>query len=399
MCQLCFINLNSRVYNTTFLLHQMQINASVGHEDGCGYYSKTSGLWKTDLAAHIITNLGRIIRNSISDGSPIMSHVRKATFTNNVKTKSSEKSHPFEGEKLVLAHNGHLDLKDTEKPDKEKVKDMIDTEIFLYYLEMEYDGTNFVSALQKTMEKFTGKFAFIIFDKINEKWYIVRGESALLHYIQYMGGIIVNTERMSLINGMRNFVNDLQLLSAKNINVEDFKIENIKEVAKETIFEVVGKELVKVGEVKENKKVYAAASTWNEDRNWYNGWGTNNNNRNFATATGGSVQEKIESFLSDFEISVFYLDNIIYCLLGAGLLECTANDLNCLVNDVIPFIRSRTKKHIIKEWRRLKNDNAKLSDIELNLKTGLNFPYMFNTVSEIRTARASINITKKDLTV
>jgi len=398
MCQLSYISFNNKAMNSVYLLNQIRINASAGHRDGCGFFVPETGIWKTDLPADIISNLGRIIRGNISGKSPIISHVRRATFTNNVKTKSIDKSHPFQTDKLIFAHNGHLDLKD-DKIKNPDLNDKIDSEIFLYYLDKAFTGDNLYTALAETMKLFTGKFAFLIYDRINKKYYVVRGESATLFYVVYNGGLVINTERESLLRGLSDFVNDLQLIPAiferKAYDPPDIVISDIKEIPPETVFEINGLELIKLGEIKENKKVWE--SVWNsEAARGFNSKGFLNTPKGVGYVGGAenSNAEKILNFLREYDIDLLYLDRMCSVLFGKGLLECEDDDITCLVDDVLNFVVKNTKKHYIREWRKLRKKASELSPIELNVKTGLSFPYMFDELANLRQAYVDISLTE-----
>ena len=85
----------------------------------------------------------------------------------------------------------------------------IDSHIFLERLDANFSGITLPEAITKTVDEFYGKFAFLIFDKINKAYYFVKGESANLNYYQFISrktdkilGLAINTENESFVDGL-----------------------------------------------------------------------------------------------------------------------------------------------------------------------------------------------------
>ena len=182
MCQLCAVNLNNSALNSIFLSTQLTIDA-IGNQDGTGFITTEKGgkinLWKSKLAADDIENLGSIIKDHVINSNPIIAHVRAASTGIKVER---ENAHPFVGKRFALAHNGRLYDKNEVVRDNQK-KDADDTGIasdslkFLSALELvakENKSMTIVELLNKAMEEFKGKFAFLIYDSATEKHYAVR---------------------------------------------------------------------------------------------------------------------------------------------------------------------------------------------------------------------------------
>src|SRR3990167_10495615 len=130
MCQITFADLGS--LNRIFITNQLILN-SYGNSDGTGIFNGKQ-IWKTELAAHKVPNLGECFKLNI-DKQPIMGHVR---FASNKTLNTVEHSHPFGGSRLVLMHNGKLEPKDYKLANATKV----DSEVFLTNFENWWLGGN-----------------------------------------------------------------------------------------------------------------------------------------------------------------------------------------------------------------------------------------------------------------
>ena len=211
MCQLSFIHVpNDLKLEKTILAIQFLINSRITHTDGWGFYSNAH-IMKSKLNASLTSNLGELINIYVKEKEPIIAHVRAAsTGTEVIK----ENAHPFETKDLILAHNGTLSFRKKEEEEKwevlckenKKYEDMIDSEIFITLLQQDYEKKqkkSFPLVIKETMEKFYGKFAFLIYVKPEKKYYIIRGRTATLFGCQILLkdspiGIIINTEKHDL---------------------------------------------------------------------------------------------------------------------------------------------------------------------------------------------------------
>jgi len=214
MCQLILINTNDKDINTALLLSQLLIDTETSHQNGFGVFSNGRDLNKTKETPHHFEDLGITLKKEIKNKKPILAHVRQASTNQEI---SNEKAHPFESAHFILAHNGTLELskeysenhpKQVEALEKSK---LIDSEIFLMHLEFAYEDEkhDFVKAINKAMKDFSGKFAFLIFEKELGKYYAVRGNTADLHFAKILSGpekeligYVINTEEKSLRNGL-----------------------------------------------------------------------------------------------------------------------------------------------------------------------------------------------------
>ena len=211
MCQLSFIHIpGDNNLEKTMLSVQFLVNSRITHVDGWGFYTNGK-LFKSKLNASLTSNLGDLINNFIIGDEPIIAHVRAATSGTVIQR---ENSHPFETKDLILAHNGTLGFRRKEYEENweklceenEKYKKMIDSETFLTVLQQDYTDNpdkTFPVVIKDTMEKFYGKFAFLVYVKPEETYYVVRGRSATLWASQVLikerpVGISINTEKSDL---------------------------------------------------------------------------------------------------------------------------------------------------------------------------------------------------------
>lgn len=250
MCELTLVNMKDRDLNKTWVKIQAIIN-SKNNQDGFGLFSNGK-LWKTDKPANnlIFSN----ILEKIVDENPILVHVRKSSnysysFSTKDKTVikkvTKEHSHPFESQSFILAHNGTLRAFAGTRANSLEItnKEKIDTQIFLIRLEEEYQKSrNFIKAINSAMSEFYGKFAFLVFSKDENKFYVVKGATADLYLAEIGNGFLINTEFTSLKTSIALYLNLVGLDTIK-------RIIPIKE---ESIYEVTEGGLNKVGTVKEN---------------------------------------------------------------------------------------------------------------------------------------------------
>ena len=125
---------------------------------------------------------------------PIIAHVRAASVGTEV---NKENAHPFETKDFILAHNGTLEFRKKEIKEEwdkmceedETLKDKIDSEKFIIFLQKRYDESKnkkFCEVIKGVANEFYGKFAFMIYAKQEDIYYIIRGRSATLHACQIL---------------------------------------------------------------------------------------------------------------------------------------------------------------------------------------------------------------------
>jgi predicted glutamine amidotransferase len=351
MCELMLINTNNRRINKTILYFLSKVD-SIKNQDGFGFFTKNGGIFKTKQAPNKISNLSDIIDKNYSSGI-ILAHVRAASATNGSKIISDDKAHPFSTKKLILAHNGALNF--TGNGDEYKDRGLIDSEEFLLELDKEYDGKNFPSAINKTMERFKGKFAFLIYSIPENKFYVIRGKTAKLYKstIKINGevcGIVINTSDSDL-NEALMYVKDVMYITSK-INIEFSSPEFIPN---ETINVLEGFNIVEVAKIKEDEPV----STYNYFL--YNdypcsksyGYINNNTSTNKKDVRVNRFTELLYSFIlvsaSDFTDA----DMVCKCITGKYLLDLNSKDILLshinTANKLINLAKGNAK--LVRSWK------------------------------------------------
>lgn len=180
MCQLIFSNLYGIPKTNRIVVYYALLRCSkFNNRDGWGIFSsngrKDAYVKSGKEPALDLDLVDKIKKYSYSD-LPMLAHVRQASLTNQVKTISDDKAHPFLYENIALAHNGSLELESEEEKFPEG---KIDSEYFAEILNEERKEKDFLTALRDTYARFRGKFAFMIFDKKDNTYYIARGKADL----------------------------------------------------------------------------------------------------------------------------------------------------------------------------------------------------------------------------
>jgi len=179
----CRLNFQSGERNLvlSFMVNVTQVNTEK-NKDGHGYFILNNNiLWKSKQSGYCNSTeeyFNRLLEQTKGfDNLSILSHVRAAS-TKLLKI-TDEDAHPFELGNLVLAHNGTLAAKNS----KDEIADKIDSYWFLKVL-CDIVGDNLLTPahIKSAMEKFTGKFAMLIYDKRQEDiLFIVRGKAPLFY--------------------------------------------------------------------------------------------------------------------------------------------------------------------------------------------------------------------------
>jgi len=223
-----FISINAAVINPL----KAKMDEKTGHVDGYGHFINRSSLWKTEFSGHEINFSSVKFTND-----PAIIHVRRVSRG----IISKENAHPFEFDYFVAAHNGtlsggFLDVKETTTDSYQFFKHAND-------LIKENPELSVLEAFKKSYDEIDGgKFAFLVFDKRDNVYYVIRGKATLfVSYIKSKNdktvGIIVNTERDSLLMNLYLIrahygyaYTEPELLSDNTIyklNEEEIKLEKV----------------------------------------------------------------------------------------------------------------------------------------------------------------------------
>jgi predicted glutamine amidotransferase len=384
MCQLTIAKLNDPLLNIKYLILQTQVNSMIDHQDGCGFYS-TKGHYKYAAAASNLVNLGSDLRK-ISDPGVMFGHVRKATWTNNVKAVNNNNSHPFVNDKLALCHNGTLEFRTADKMKDEKYKDMIDSEIFftrLTELFIENGCVDLPTVLQNTYREFYGKFAFLLHDRINDIFYCARGCTALLHFFPFSGGVngyAINTEKLS-------FERSLMLFSGQTSSVGkgfDLLKTDPSLLTANTIFKLNEYDVEDVGELKEEKRPIPASVA--QPKTYSNGESDATKNK------GTRDSQQILAFMEKFKVSIQYVDLLMVIIYGKGLAQADWQIIDHFIKFFIPYANTLYTANVTKEWEKLRKTTSGL-DYTFHARYGISFPYFFDKdVTHLRDLRKRIAV-------
>ena len=392
MCQLTFVHgdKDSQRLISTIMGSLLNLNATRNNQNGWGVFDENCGIYKSAEPANLDTKLEDSVRTYGFD-VPIIGHVRLSSTVYSKLAPDAKNSHPFESEHYIVAHNGTLE-RQTGKINLPGITDSYD---FTLELEKHYQ-LPFVKAIQETYKCFCGTFAFIIFEKLTGKYYIVRGNTKHLHkfhinVIMENGSehniLLVNTEEdtAKAVISTLNYV--LSLYDYVNMYIIDdpemLKLNTIYEFdpAKNDLIEL---DQMKEVEIPRQEKAYTDAG-----KGWtLYGKGTYANVNGVTTIPKTSSNDafvlgkKFATYGFSFEeIQLFY--NVVY---GEDIIKDNiphhkeevyyADMWKMFTNNKIAIWRI-----IKKNWIAL-HPTGNMLDVyqEYNLK----FPFGFNTKAELR---------------
>lgn len=391
MCQLTFINTNNKELNKKLLLNQYLVNTVVSHRDGWGFFNKEKGLFKTKFHPWETTNIGEIISERIKNSEPILAHVRLATATNKVKEVCDENSHPFETKDFVVAHNGTFD---GDILSEEKFKEKIDSEIFTILLQEAYDKNPKLSII-KLLEKaysdnLTGKFAFLIYFKPVNKYYIIRGRTAMLHKAdiseydpetekQKRIGFIVNTDKEDIQRAFQFAFKNHQLESGK-----EFRITEPELLKMNTVYQVINDHIQEIGNLTEKDKVVARPATNYENNEYYQGLNYGGRGRHNYQNRQSTYLSSPEEFLTNlydlYGLGIQEIDLLFLEITGLPLIGATREEFKVFEEMIEPFLDLHTE-HKGNLWRKL--TERIFNKMEAYEYFQLQFPYFVNEVSTL----------------
>jgi predicted glutamine amidotransferase len=370
MCQLTYMNLPKSFLHVGLSL-QLVTNASRNNHDGWGIFTEQTGVLKSAESANY--KLGSILSDK-NLSTPAIGHVRLKSAAYKVLPADVANSHPFEKKNIILAHNGTLSSEvftDETKIDSEIFADALDT-----HLETTKESVEI--ALPKLMENFTGKFAFMIYDKRNKSWYASRGNTADL-YIAHISlndrpYYIVNTEKDSLDNWCAQF-----FLIAGALGNKIHLVKNIFLLERESIFKLTREEPKKVGEVKENyPKVTHVPVTYPAGTN-YSTW---KGGRNLADSDDAG-------FLGMGKLGILNgvnfkeIDELFFLCIGKSILICDEAEIKNAMNLIIEIIRP----HLTAQKLQLVQNIREKGTVSEAVKLLPKVPIILNTPEDLKEAR------------
>lgn len=411
MCQLTFTHLKDVNLARFHLFNQAICNTETTHKDGFGFYTADGGLFKTRLTPSLITNLGNFIRRQVLSPVPIISHVRLASAGQKIIT--DENAHPFELSSLILAHNGTLEFANPDQAKEPKYKDVIDSEQFAIALNESYSkNMNMFQALTETYSMFLGKFAFLIYSKLEGKYFVARGDTATLYGADIVKqtrpkstgeitkepfGIILNTERLPLSKAITMTSNLAQIYLGYSIDFE-----KIVEIDKNSVWEYDSIQglFIRLGELKEKAKVYSQSSFFPQERREIirttptttNGTETDYWKKGKEKETSKTLIDprlaEIARFQDAWGLELEEIDEIMMLVLGIPLLAAKDQDLQTLIDIIIPKLESvgnlQENRNIPKMWKMICENAGIYPYINIHISHEIQFPYFLEYPGAIR---------------
>lgn len=382
MCQLTYSNLHHKQLNKLAVYSLAQVGSAKKHKDGCGFVCSTNEHWKTETAAHLITNLGEILNVNILDTRPVPFHIRLASWGIKV---TKENSHPFLGEHYILMHNGTLLPKDGKEPaDKEVDSDSLRFLNALDSVKKKNPKKPFVEIFNETMDSFSGKFAFIIRELETKTDYIIRGRTAELwkSFISVDGeeiGYVINTDRDTIREAFMFFVNAAQIMIGKKVTYSEPVL-----LALETIY-VAEKEDIKIlGKTKETFPVYKNTKVETKTTVQLPAQTVTSGNKSYTTSLLDkkgmlSMANRIHDYLHDHNMSLLDLQLLFQIISTKSVLELVKEDFEIFVEYIIP------KSSAPKKVRQRVSNILSGADFpsEVYAKYGLAFPWPVNDSEKV----------------
>ena len=235
MCILLGVNLNGTPLKQelTQAILTAQIMGSKVHSDGFGYFAASGDRTKygrTQVAAIDSMFPGKCMQSMEEDEEFIITHIRKASSgrvvlpknatpeeANEYQVKLLQMSHPFLGERSVLAHNGTLSP-------NENVEFEMDSLYLAQVFDVALAGKPVAEALTEAFSHFKDGYASLMFGvRYENGWvpYFYKGNKPLDRWVCEKTGItIVTTNDVYLVDGLR-ILNTLYDYDFKEVKVED----------------------------------------------------------------------------------------------------------------------------------------------------------------------------------
>ena len=393
MCEISFCNTNDTLVNT-LLGHQLAIIGSKSHSDGVGYIKNNEEVWKTHLKASVINNFGSIMSKMITNNDPLALHIRSAT--RGIKV-TSENAHPFVGKHYILMHNGTLILKDARDVAINTDVDSDSLEFLMKLDEIKDSNVDwdFSKIFSTAMEKYAGKFAFVIREKETGTNFIVRGRTAEL-WISYLSktekgtpvGYVINTNKDTLLAAKLVVNNILPLVERKALFFTEPEL-----LEAESMFIAQKLKVKKCGVARENVYVKVINNPTNSypynkgvvvSKVKYNGsQGTKVVNQESVRIL--KAARKIYEFLSAHHLTLLDFQMLVQFVGGVSVLELNEQDIDFFIAQIIPVL-SASKKTRKEVGAIIKDKWNKEFPHEVYSEKGLEYPWMLEQKEKVLSA-------------
>lgn len=383
MCTLTLLNSTKSKIDVRPLLGLLLSFNSEKNPDGWGFYGPGSkyfykSKFQTFQDPNFFSGLSRLKKRDI-----ILAHCRLSsnTYKNSVK---DENSHPFDKKNIILAHNGTLFRKSGNKPEN-----IIDSEDYANELNNLIDNSTlsmYECAKKVYDDHFKGKFAFIIYNKKDNNFYVARGSTATLFSAKIKYTLfnddeeyihIINTVDTNIKIAINTYNYTLQIAGIISKSPEVV----IEEVPKNSFF-VLNKEafsLEKLGDFNEEEiKVTQSAL-------------------GIFTRSLDDTYDYNYDYKPRVEMKLYNLGRLAYSI---GL---SMDDLICLIKIItdknisitaltekeIEFIYTflekmeNSYKHLIKFWKRILLNTRDYS-LDIYVGENIEFPFFLNSAERLK---------------
>lgn len=396
MCQLLFAQSQSNVL-TRFLVLEGLRQASTANPDGTGIYSAETGIYKVADRASNLRSFDFLNRV----GNRALAHVRLAS--KGIKV-TEENAHPFELERWVLAHNGTLWEKEETPVASTAGAQSRDSDslAFLKVLEkLSADKeASVIKLLNGAMDKFKGKFAFLLYDKLHKKWYAARGKTAQLHISFIYKGIPPETAEEKAVFNYDNpygymimtekttveWATDRAVLSASAITGESYWFTVGTLLEDESIFELVETGAKKIGEIKETPAFPAASYDSAYSRTPYGG--TSRTSDGISSTPFDVKEQAVEALIAEwliyYSVSLEDFEHILLRVLGKPICYLLEEDITWIVETLLPMLKpAKNKIGVLRSGLKV-TDNLRYS--LLKDVPEMQFPWMLSRQDVIKKA-------------
>lgn len=387
MCQLLFAQTKSSTL-TKFLMLEGLRQASVGNPDGTGVHTPELGVQKTALKASELRSFGFLHK-----AGPVgMGHVRLAS-KGIVVTRDN--AHPFEGDRFVLAHNGTLWGID-ETPLATVVQSR-ESDSLVYLKALEAEGVsspkaNVAELLTSAMKKFKGKFAFMLYDKRDKRYYCARGKTANLYITYIFSGEPPETPAEKEVYDYTDFIGfmimtdkaTLESATDRAILTESvttghgywFTVGTL--LQDEHVFSLDERGATPIGEIKETSAYPAVAET----QPYYH------RNDGILTTALERKDQAVEAIIADwmyiFNVSPIDFERITLRALGKPICQLDDDDVEWLATILIPLLTPSKDKFSM--LRNVVRANEFIFYKKIASVPNLQFPWMLSTKDVLKKA-------------
>ena len=258
MCIITLIDTQPDIIDSRDVKQLTLANSLLGNFDGFGYYLFNGKFSKAkeETALYWRENYIKFMKeNKIFNG---IYHVRKSSpnyVTPNTSTISDDKSHPFDYNDIIVAHNGFLTFRyshiDSDKYEKEIRGDLIDSQKFAKVLSMICDkGKVTFDNIKDALNLFSGGYALAIKGKKDNFVWLIRGKDRTLWNMTLFSGetkvgTIINTATFSQIllgetlldYGLDYELKELTENTAYKYTLGSYEVTEVNKIMQDSTFE------------------------------------------------------------------------------------------------------------------------------------------------------------------